>query len=233
MPSDAHMDSGQWNYAMYQPNTAVHMAHLATNLGLSGCNRAERSKVQCMGHCLWMCVSTGNVGTRNAMASTTEAVLWPTPAGVPAQQKLLGTSPPCRSTSIWQGGFRVREYLIGKEARPWTIACLTKTHSPGENRGGALAAVHAVWRLHMSGQRLTSAGAQSMRRPRIARARTWLMALRLRALVGASPTVRMCASITPTCVPDSRSLASRQHASGWLACWGSRGLPPCAGHATA
>lgn len=56
-----------------------------------------------MGMRLWMCVSTGNVGMRNAMASTTDAVLWPTPGRLSSSAKLWGTSPPCRSASIWQG----------------------------------------------------------------------------------------------------------------------------------
>ena len=46
-----------------------------------------------------MCVSTGNAGTPNACAITTDAVLCPTPGNSSSAPKSAGTCPPCFSTS--------------------------------------------------------------------------------------------------------------------------------------
>jgi len=56
--------------------------------------------------------------------------------------------------------------------------------------------------------------------------RAWLMARRLRALVGARPTVRMCASITGTCAAGAAALGKGATRSAPVLAAGPQGAAP-------
>jgi len=53
----------------------------------------------------WMWVSTGKAGTPKACDITTLAVLCPTPGSASSSSKLLGTRPPCSSTSCCESAW--------------------------------------------------------------------------------------------------------------------------------
>ena len=72
-------------------------------------------------------VSTAIVGSPNATFKTTFAVLRPTPGRASSASRVLGTLPPCKSTSMWQVWSKCRALL---RKRPMVLMWFSKPSKP-------------------------------------------------------------------------------------------------------